>query len=95
MLTVLAVLLLAAPARAYVPAQPTNNTDVAQAAGQNFTDNSKLGLQWFSGGSYSEQISYQLVGAESTGINKVCLYSQIIAVTLDGSRNGRWLGWAG
>lgn len=71
---VLAGLLLPAPARAYIPAQATNETGVAQAAGQNFSDVSKLSLQWYPMGSYSERISYQLVGADSTGISKVSLY---------------------
>ena len=56
----------------YIPAQGTNDTAVAQQAGQNFSDASKLSLQWYPMGSYTEQISYQLVGADSTGINKVC-----------------------
>ncbi|TBU61608.1 hypothetical protein BD310DRAFT_956809 [Dichomitus squalens] len=57
----------------YIPAQGTNDTTVAQQAGQNFSDASKLSLQWYPMGSYTEQISYQLVGADSTGINKGAL----------------------
>ncbi|EIW63620.1 uncharacterized protein TRAVEDRAFT_112619 [Trametes versicolor FP-101664 SS1] len=62
---------LPTPARAYIPAQGTNETNVAQAAGINFTDVSRLSLQWFPMGSYSETVSYQLVGADSLGISKV------------------------
>lgn len=62
---------LPTPARAYIPAQGTNQTNVAQAAGINFTDVSRLSLQWFPMGSYSETVSYQLVGADSLGISKV------------------------
>ncbi|KAI0645948.1 hypothetical protein C8Q79DRAFT_910210 [Trametes meyenii] len=62
-----------APARAYIPAQATNETDVAQAAGQNFSDVSRLSLQWFPMGSYSETVSYQLIGADSLGISKGAL----------------------
>lgn len=61
----------AAPARAYIPAQATNETSVAQAAGQNFSDVSRLDLQWYPMSSYSETVSYQLVGADSNGISKV------------------------
>ena len=73
----LAALLVLAPppAHAYIPAQATNETDVAASAGQNFSDVSNLSLQWYPGGSYSGQISYQLVGADSMGISKVCLVS--------------------
>ncbi|KAI0705107.1 hypothetical protein C8T65DRAFT_653241 [Cerioporus squamosus] len=74
--TVLAVLLVApAPAHAYIPAQGTNQTDVAQAAGLNFSDVSKVKLQWYGDpiGVYEGMISYQLVGADSTGISKGAL----------------------
>ncbi|KAI0744233.1 hypothetical protein C8Q80DRAFT_1106453 [Daedaleopsis nitida] len=70
-----ALLALAAPTPAYgyVPAQGTNQTDVAQAAGQNFSDMSSLSLQWYPMGSYSRTVSYLLVGADSTGVNKGAL----------------------
>ncbi|KAI0779339.1 hypothetical protein C8Q74DRAFT_1446931 [Fomes fomentarius] len=64
---------LAAPAHAYIPAQATNDTSTAASAGQNFSDVSNLSLQWYPGGSYSGRISYQLVGADSTGISKGAL----------------------
>lgn len=35
---------------AYVPAQPTNSSDVAIAGGLNITDISKLYLRWYSNG---------------------------------------------
>ena len=72
--TFLALLAATPGARAYIPAQPTNDTTVAQAAGQNFSDKSLLTIQWFGGGSHSSQISYQLVGADSTGVDKVCVF---------------------
>lgn len=58
---------------AYVPAQPTNSSDVAIAGGLNVTDISKLHLRWYSNGSYSQNVSYQLAGAGSTGISKGAL----------------------
>ena len=64
-------------AHAYIPATPTNQTKVAQAAGLNFSDVSTLDMQWFPMGSYKENVSYQLVGAYSNGINKVCYYYSI------------------
>ncbi|RPD54743.1 hypothetical protein L227DRAFT_511251 [Lentinus tigrinus ALCF2SS1-6] len=78
---VLAVVLVApAPAHAYIPAQATNQTDVAQAAGLNFSDVSKLKLQWYGDpiGVYEGTISYQLVGADSTGISKVRLPEDVV-----------------
>ncbi|TFK89078.1 hypothetical protein K466DRAFT_519611 [Polyporus arcularius HHB13444] len=74
--TIASVLLLApAPAHAYIPAQGTNQTEVAQAAGLNFSDVSKVKLQWYGDpiGVYEGMISYQLVGADSTGISKGAL----------------------
>ncbi|KAG5648465.1 hypothetical protein DXG03_003076 [Asterophora parasitica] len=48
---VVAVLLFASiRAVAYVPAQPTNSSDVAIAGGLNVTDISKLHLRWYSNG---------------------------------------------
>ena len=67
----IALVMVPGPALGYIPAQATNETDVAQQAGLNFSDVSKLSLQWYPMGSYTEQISYQLVGADSSGINKV------------------------
>ncbi|OBZ70808.1 hypothetical protein A0H81_09061 [Grifola frondosa] len=69
----LCVLLLVAGTRvrAYIPAVPTNDTALAEQGGLNITDASKLNLQWFQMGFNSENVSYQLVGAASTGVNKV------------------------
>lgn len=53
--------------RAYIPASPVNDTGVAT----NGSLPSHLDLQWYGGG-YQEDISYQLVGADTTGISKVC-----------------------
>lgn len=53
------------PVLAYIPASPTNDT----APADNSTTPSHLILEWFGGG-YSEDVSYQLVGADSDGISK-------------------------
>lgn len=51
---------------AYIPASPTNETSMPM----NSSTPSHLKLQWYSGG-YTENVSYQLVGADSDGISKV------------------------
>ena len=51
----------------YIPASPANDTGSAT----NGSLPSHLDLQWYGGG-YQEDISYQLVGADSSGISKVC-----------------------
>ncbi|PSR70731.1 hypothetical protein PHLCEN_2v13388 [Hermanssonia centrifuga] len=56
-------------AHGYIPASPTNATDGDAING---TAPSKLNLEWF-GGKLSENISYQLVGADSTGISSGAL----------------------
>ncbi|KAL4254244.1 hypothetical protein ABKN59_002875 [Abortiporus biennis] len=53
---------------AYIPASPVNTTDPSL----NSTTASHLNLRWFGGG-YQEDISYQLVGANSNGVNKGAL----------------------
>ncbi|KAH8118614.1 hypothetical protein DFH11DRAFT_1874733 [Phellopilus nigrolimitatus] len=60
--------------QAYIPAQATNDTAAVQA-GVNQSDTSTLKLQWFPNASLTETVSYQLVGADTTGINKL-LYSE-------------------
>lgn len=70
---VLALWLSAITVLAYIPALPTNSTESAIAGGLNVTDVSKLHLQWYSNGSYWENVSYQLAGFESTGISKGAL----------------------
>ncbi|KIY73044.1 hypothetical protein CYLTODRAFT_434414 [Cylindrobasidium torrendii FP15055 ss-10] len=67
-LWLLSLVLLLPGAFAYIPASPTNDTQLAIDNGLNVTDVSKLHLQWFMNGSYWESISYQLVGAGTTGI---------------------------
>ncbi|KAL5507337.1 hypothetical protein ACEPAH_6793 [Sanghuangporus vaninii] len=57
---------------AYIPALPTNDSAEVQA-GVNESDTSMLKLQWFPNASFSQTVSYQLVGAESSGINKGAL----------------------
>lgn len=54
--------------RAYIPALPTNSTDLIEA-GLNQSDKSRLTLQWYPNSAFSQFVSYQLVGADSTGVN--------------------------
>ncbi|KAH9962488.1 hypothetical protein BGW80DRAFT_1174968 [Lactifluus volemus] len=65
------------PVRAYIPAIPTNNTTTAIADGLNVTDTSRVFLQWFSNlgspGVDQQTVSYQLVGLNTSGINKGAL----------------------
>ncbi|THH31335.1 hypothetical protein EUX98_g2841 [Antrodiella citrinella] len=66
------------PVSAYIPASPVNGTVVPpDASGTNGTAASFLNLQWFGGG-YQEKISYQLVGAESDGVNKYVVRLSLI-----------------
>ncbi|KAF5386110.1 hypothetical protein D9615_002250 [Tricholomella constricta] len=58
---------------AYIPALPTNSSDVAIAGGLNITDISQLHLRWYSNGYYSQNVSYQLAGYGSQGISKGAL----------------------
>ncbi|KAH9942496.1 uncharacterized protein BXZ73DRAFT_88050 [Epithele typhae] len=69
-LALLPFLLAAAPtpAHAYIPAQATNDTALAQAQGLNTSDVSLLTLQWAGGEATSETVSYSLVGADSQGL---------------------------
>ncbi|KAF9462408.1 hypothetical protein BDZ94DRAFT_1261297 [Collybia nuda] len=67
------LVLLLASVSAYVPAQPTNSSKAAIEGGTNVLDTSKLHLRWFPNGLYSQNISYQLAGAESQGISKGAL----------------------
>ena len=68
-----ALLLAAAPERAYVPAVPTNDTAAAQAAGLNLSDTSTLNVLFYPAGNFTTRVSYQLVGADSSGISQVRL----------------------
>ncbi|OCH95110.1 hypothetical protein OBBRIDRAFT_768211 [Obba rivulosa] len=72
LLAVVLVLGLIAGVDAYIPAVPTNNTSAAQQSGQNASDGSTLNLQWYPYSQSSDPVSYQLVGANSNGVNKVC-----------------------
>ena len=65
LLLLLGAALWTPPAQAYIPAMPTNSSDTVLD-----TSNSSLSLAWFGGG-FSEPVSYQLVGADSVGVNKV------------------------
>lgn len=63
---------------AYIPASPVNST----ASALNGTDSaSRLNLMWL-GGNYGEDVSYQLVGANSTGVSKVrsWFFARIVSV---------------
>ncbi|KAL6310400.1 hypothetical protein BKA93DRAFT_721934 [Sparassis latifolia] len=61
---------LCARVRAYIPAIPTNSTALVGSGGNT---SSHLDLQWYPMASYSEQVSYQLVGAGSSGVSKGAL----------------------
>ncbi|KAF8798699.1 hypothetical protein BYT27DRAFT_7202824 [Phlegmacium glaucopus] len=78
---------------AYVPALPTNSTQDAIAGGLNVTDISNLNLQWYSNGSYSEHVSYQLAGSGSTGISKGVLvhFSEEMANNITPPTNTPWI----
>ncbi|KAJ2928622.1 hypothetical protein H1R20_g8437, partial [Candolleomyces eurysporus] len=72
------LLLLLVPAllhhvHAYIPASPTNSSQEAIEGGLNVTDISRLDMYWFSQGSYSQYVSYQLAGNETSGISKGAL----------------------
>lgn len=72
--------------QAYIPASPVNGTDLPpDASGTNGSEASYLNLQWYDGG-YQEKISYQLVGATSTGISQVCSPVNPCAITLRSRR---------
>ncbi|KIY50353.1 hypothetical protein FISHEDRAFT_71957 [Fistulina hepatica ATCC 64428] len=58
-----------APANGY----STDNINTAIAGGLNVTDVSRLQLQWYSNGSDSQHVSYQLVGSNSTGFSQGAL----------------------
>ncbi|KIM45669.1 hypothetical protein M413DRAFT_442322 [Hebeloma cylindrosporum] len=55
------------PVLAYIPVYPTNSTGATTA------DASTIILQWYSNGSYVQNISFQIAGQGSTGINKGAL----------------------
>ncbi|EPQ57224.1 hypothetical protein GLOTRDRAFT_58432 [Gloeophyllum trabeum ATCC 11539] len=56
---------------AYIPASPTNSS-TGVAGGPNISDVSMLYLEWYMG-SYSETVSYQLVGNGSNGVSQGAL----------------------
>ncbi|KAF9465613.1 hypothetical protein BDZ94DRAFT_1159644 [Collybia nuda] len=57
-------------ANAYTPARPVNSSQGTIENGANTTDSSKLQLNWFPNGSYTQTVSYRLAGVGSLGINK-------------------------
>ncbi|KAI0767831.1 hypothetical protein C8Q74DRAFT_983448 [Fomes fomentarius] len=69
----LVVLLFTASALAYIPAQATNDTIVAENASTNLTDGSRVKLQWYPGGSYEGRVARVLAGSDSSssGVSKV------------------------
>ncbi|KAF8161111.1 hypothetical protein B0H34DRAFT_366816 [Crassisporium funariophilum] len=87
------VVAIVATVNAYVPALPTNSTRDAIAGGLNITDISKLNLQWYSNGSYSEHVSYQLVGNGSLGLSKGVLvhFSEEKASNLTAPTTTPWI----
>ncbi|KDR75876.1 hypothetical protein GALMADRAFT_226525 [Galerina marginata CBS 339.88] len=81
------------PVNSYIPASPTNSTRDAIAGGLNVTDISNLQMQWFSNGSYSEHVSYQLAGNGSNGISKGVLvhFSEEMANNLTAPTLTPWI----
>ncbi|KAI0268528.1 hypothetical protein BGY98DRAFT_335318 [Russula aff. rugulosa BPL654] len=71
------LLSLLLPVSAYIPALPTNDTNLAIQDGLNITDVSRVTLQWYSvaglPGEDSQYVSYQLVGQHTNGISKGAL----------------------
>ncbi|KAF6762976.1 hypothetical protein DFP72DRAFT_519061 [Ephemerocybe angulata] len=57
-------------AHGYVPARPTNSSEIAISGGLNVTDTSRLDMHWYSQGSYTQFVSYQLAGLDTRGISK-------------------------
>ncbi|KAF9531668.1 hypothetical protein CPB83DRAFT_80138 [Crepidotus variabilis] len=79
----------------YVPAVPTNDTEKAIAGGLNITEVSKLYMLWSTNGSYSENVSYQLMGNGSDGITKGVLvhFSEEIANNLTEPTATPWIAF--
>ncbi|EGO25282.1 hypothetical protein SERLADRAFT_465174 [Serpula lacrymans var. lacrymans S7.9] len=69
------ILLLISHVHGYIPALPTNDTTAAATQGglNNTTDVSHLHIQWYSNGSFWQNVSYQLVGWNSSGITQGAL----------------------
>ncbi|RXW24955.1 hypothetical protein EST38_g867 [Candolleomyces aberdarensis] len=79
--------------QAYIPASPTNSSQEAIEGGLNVTDISKLDMFWFSQGSYSQYVSYQLAGNETNGISKGALvhFSEEKANNMTPGTNTPWI----
>ena len=78
---ILALAVIGPCVHAYIPASPANNTD----PDANATSPSHLLLRWFGGG-YQEDVSYQLVGADSNGISEVRVGPWQMAEDTEGPR---------
>lgn len=70
-LVVAALALSALQVSGYIPAIPTNDTAAAQGIPINLTDSSTLTLTWNPMGSYTETVSYQVAGTNTTGLSQV------------------------
>ncbi|KAJ2918584.1 hypothetical protein MD484_g1857, partial [Candolleomyces efflorescens] len=97
MLAPIPLLLLLVPlllhVHAYIPALPTNSSQEAIAGGLNVTDISKLDMFWYSQGSYSQYVSYQLAGNGTNGISKGALvhFSEEKANNMTPGTNTPWI----
>ncbi|KAI9067429.1 hypothetical protein FKP32DRAFT_1673196 [Trametes sanguinea] len=80
-----------ASVHAYIPAQPTNETNVAQAAGLNISDVSRISLLSYPTNVHNETVSYQLVGALSTGISKGALVHFTEDLIQNGMTDTPWI----
>ncbi|PAV22631.1 hypothetical protein PNOK_0258800 [Pyrrhoderma noxium] len=67
-LYLLGALFILSRVEAYVPALPSNDSTLIETS-VNQSDTSRLVLQWFPGSQFSQFVSYQLAGADSTGVN--------------------------
>ncbi|KAI0327421.1 hypothetical protein GY45DRAFT_1436969 [Cubamyces sp. BRFM 1775] len=86
------LLAFAALSRAYVPAHATDSEYEAEAAGQNFTDPSRLVLSWWPDEPGTpEQVSHQISGQNSTGISR----GAFVHFSEDNLLNGTtpWVAW--
>ncbi|KAH9903111.1 hypothetical protein C8Q73DRAFT_661961 [Cubamyces lactineus] len=91
-----APLLLAfvALSRAYVPAHATDSEYDAVAAGQNFRDPSRLVLSWWPDEPGTpEQVSHQISGRNSTGVNRGAFVHFSEDNLLNGTTTAPWVAW--
>ncbi|KAI0658209.1 hypothetical protein C8Q70DRAFT_208303 [Cubamyces menziesii] len=88
------LLAFAGLSRAYVPARATDSEYDAEAAGQNFTDPSRLVLSWWPDEPGTpEQVSHQISGRNSTGVNRGAFVHFSEDNLLNGTTTAPWIAW--